>query len=61
MNTALGKYKDPEIIGTSAMRVSLRDKLTQEQAHIEARLKQIKRALELLDKNPDTEELINLL
>lgn len=40
---------------------NLRERLERDRASMERRLADINRALSLLDRNPDTEELMNLI
>ena len=42
-------------------KLSLRERLERERAGLERQLGDINRALSLLDRNPDTEELMNLI
>ncbi len=44
-----------------AKAVTMRDKLSAAVAHAEQQLVQAKRAKEIFDKNPDLEELINIM
>lgn len=59
------KYLEPqtaaqEVLGAPTQR-SIKDNLLKEKANHEKRLKQVDRALELLDKYPEIQELMNLL
>jgi hypothetical protein len=58
-------YKDVQASGIgnalSPVQESKRDQLERERKHLMSRIEDIDRLIALMDKSPDTEELINLL
>jgi hypothetical protein len=56
------KYPTASIgLACSPVQESKRDQLEREKTHLLSRVDDINRLLEIMSKNPDTEELINLL
>jgi hypothetical protein len=49
------------VVGGPLTRETTRQRLTRAKAEMERRIADIDKAVALLDKNPDTEELLNLL